>query len=458
MPTAAHMRGAIRGTRAGRALVGLVAVLMGVALSPAAHAHVDFASVEPVNEAQLQDAPASVRITFSASVEDRVREATLVAPDGTVHDDSWSVDGPRIAIELPAPAAAGAWTVRWRVLGGDGHPISGGSTFTVGEPGTSSQPAAPSSLASSYPYDALELVALVGRIAFFAGLLLFVGGMLFAMFAAPGWQPKLRQLMLAAMISGAWIVWGTHVAMLDERSALQMLVPMAWLSDVTSVAVRGYVLAAVFALAANASRRRLNPDKWSEREGQVPLLTIALVAGAAISPSLSGHASDGEALWIRVPLDMVHILAGAAWLGGLVQVLTLARHDRIRDPRVYAVVSRYARVAAVSVGVLVVTGLYATFDEIDVGFKALVDSTWGRLVLAKAALLASTMPLANSNRLRNVPDVWKAPGQGVPRLRRFVAWELVIIIWVVVATAMLVHETPPRADSRSIDTASSHSG
>jgi copper transport protein len=202
----------------------------------------------------------------------------------------------------------------------------------------------------------------------------------------------------------------------------------------------------------HAMRWQLHPREWEAREAGKPILLLAVLMAAAASPSLSGHASDGNALWLRVPLDMLHVLAGAAWLGGLVQLLTIAKRERSLDPRMFAVVNRYSTIAAISVGVLVITGIYATLDELGAGLGELVGSTWGRLILAKVVLLGATMPLANANRLRNVPDVGYDPVRGVPRLRRFVVLELVIIVWVVGATAMLVYETPPK--DVSVETAS----
>jgi copper transport protein len=210
-------------------------------------------------------------------------------------------------------------------------------------------------------------------------------------------------------------------------------------------------------LAVHFMRWQLHPGEWEDREAGKPILLLAAVMAAAASPSLSGHAADGIMLWLRIPLDMLHVLAGAAWLGGLVQLLTIAKRERSLDPRMFAVVTRYSKIAAVAVGVLVVTGVYATFDELDAGLGELFGSTWGRLILAKVALLVATMPLANANRLRNVPDVGYDPVRGVPRLRRFVAVELVIIVWVVGATAMLVYETPPK-DAEVSAAAPAHAG
>lgn len=425
--------------------------------APPAWSHAALKSVTPADGAALETQPASVVIEFTKSIEDTVKEATLLPPSGDPIEDAWEADGTRITIKLPAESTPGKWGIQWRVLGGDGHPLTGSTTFVVGSsegaagatPQTGST--APSAqnhaghvMASSYPHTELERVALVGRILFFAGLLLFVGGVLFAVIVAPGWQPRFWGTTLSFAVVGAWIVWGSHAAMIEERSILAMLNPLAWFSDVVSVGVRGYVLAAVMLLAVHFMRWQLHPGEWEDREAGKPILLLAAVMAAAASPSLSGHAADGTMLWLRIPLDMLHVLAGAAWLGGLVQLLTIAKRERSLDPRMFAVVTRYSKIAAVAVGVLVVTGVYATFDELDAGLGELFGSTWGRLILAKVALLVATMPLANANRLRNVPDVGYDPVRGVPRLRRFVAVELVIIVWVVGATAMLVYETPPK--------------
>jgi len=438
----------------------LALLFAGAALlwsAPVAQAHAAFKSVTPADGATLETAPTSVVIEFTKNVEGNVREATLLPSGGAAIEGAWEVDGARITITAPTKMADGTWGVKWRVLGGDGHPLTGSSAFTIGPVATSAEPTGPGKsgsppssaahgghvMASTYPHGGLERLALAGRILFFGGLLLFVGGVIFAIVAAPGWRPRYWNTTLAAVIVGAWIVLGTHVAMLDERSILEMLNPIAWFTGMFTVAVRGYMLAASIVVLIHVFRFHLEPVEWEGRGAAHPKLLVGLVIAAAVSPSLSGHAVDGTMLWLRIPIDMLHVLAGAAWLGGLVQMLTIIVRERSLDPRISKVVNRYAKLAAASVGMLVVTGVYATLNELNAGIGELFGSTWGRLVLLKVLLLAATMPLANVNRLRNVPDVGHDPVRGVPRLRRFVALELVIIIWVVGATAMLVYETPP---------------
>lgn len=455
--------------------LALSLVLAGVVLlwsAPVARAHAAFESVTPADGATLKVAPASIVIVFTKPIDENVREASLLPQDGKAIDDAWDVDGDRITITAPKKMANGTWGIRWRVLGGDGHPLTGSSTFVVATAATASpsdgsarattppnttpgvgaeQPAggmssanhSMMSMGSSYPHTELKRIALFGRLLFFGGLLLFVGGVIFAIVAAPGWRPRYWNATLTAVVLGAWIVLGTHIAMLDERSLLAMLNPVAWFSGMFAVACRGYALATLLVLLVHFFRFHLEPVEWEGRGAAHPKLLVGLVIAAAAAPSLSGHAADGTMLWIRIPIDMLHVLAGAAWLGGLVQMLTIVVRERSFDPRMSAVVNRYAKVAATSVGVLVISGVYATLNELDAGIGELFGSTWGRLVLLKVLLLAATMPLANVNRLRNVPDVEHDPIRGVPRLRRFVALELVIIVWVIGATAMLVYETPP---------------
>jgi copper transport protein len=440
--------------------LGILAIVIAAAamltMAPAANAHAAFRSVTPADGATVTAPPAAVVIEFTRDVGDNVREATLVPPTGSELEESWNADGVRITITPPARMEAGTWTVRWRVLGGDGHPLTGTSTFTIAASASAPAPAQPSGItaagpatASSYPQQTIERIALAGRILFFGGLLLFIGGVMFAIVAAPGWRPRYWNRTLGATVLGALIVWGTHAALLDERSLPGMLDPLVWIKDAASVGVRGYLLAALIVLAIHALRWQLEPTEWEARRASMPPLLVVLVLAAAAAPALSGHAADGTMLWLRIPLDMLHVLAGAAWLGGLVQLLTITVRERSLDPRMIEVVDRYSRIAAASVVVLVITGIYATLNELDAGIGALLGSAWGRLILLKVVLLAATLPLANANRLRHVPSVSRDPARGVPQLRRYVVLELLVIVWVVGATAMLVYQTPPTSSTPS---------
>lgn len=116
----------------------LAAVLLGafaplLAAAPAA-AHAGLTGSTPEDGAVLAAPPAEVRLTFSEAVREPAY-VVVTAPDGTRSPGEAVVEGADAVQELPE-GGAGGWTIAYRVVSADGHPITGELSFTVegGEP------------------------------------------------------------------------------------------------------------------------------------------------------------------------------------------------------------------------------------------------------------------------------------------------------------------------------------
>lgn len=128
----------------------LAAVLFtGLAGAPAAQAHDELTGSTPADGAVLAEAPDRVELTFSnnpAAIGSQVR---VTGPDGTEWADGDvevlnNVATQRLRTGMPD----GEYTVQWRVVSSDAHPIEGGFGFTVGSgatsgPGATALPSAP---------------------------------------------------------------------------------------------------------------------------------------------------------------------------------------------------------------------------------------------------------------------------------------------------------------------------
>lgn len=131
-----------------RYFTGLLVGLMIVPCLPnAAFGHGTLRSATPGDGAQLLVAPRELRLTFSEPVESAVARLTLTGPDGDValaplglHPDSATV----LIAAIRGPLVVGTYTVRWQVVGADGHPVRGEYSFVI-EPGaqglTTAEPA-----------------------------------------------------------------------------------------------------------------------------------------------------------------------------------------------------------------------------------------------------------------------------------------------------------------------------
>lgn len=129
------------------ALVAVMAVLVGLvglgwlATPPPASAHAVLVASTPEQGARLASAPAAVELTFSTAL---TPPAVVVVhgPDGSVAaTDEPSVSGALVRQPLP-DAGGGTYTVAYRVVTADGHPVTGQLTFSVAGTSPGSGPSA----------------------------------------------------------------------------------------------------------------------------------------------------------------------------------------------------------------------------------------------------------------------------------------------------------------------------
>ena len=135
---------------------------------------------------------------------------------------------------------------------------------------------------------------------------------------------------------------------------------------------------------------------------------------ALISVLPVGHTRTFEPRWLVMGADLVHAATAAVWLGGLVALILHLASARRRggDPADSAVIlGRFSTLAGGLVLLLGVTG--TILGVVIVGsLPALVGSTYGRLLLAKLAVVAVIGALAAWNRFGLVPRLAREQFRG----------------------------------------------
>lgn len=110
----------------------VIALLLGMG---SARAHSELISSSPAAESDLDLVPASIELVFNQKIQDQFAYATLTGPDGTqISRGEPSVQGERVLLPVQAGGGSGQYTVAYRVISEDGHPISGTYSFTVALP------------------------------------------------------------------------------------------------------------------------------------------------------------------------------------------------------------------------------------------------------------------------------------------------------------------------------------
>jgi methionine-rich copper-binding protein CopC len=111
-----------------RRCLGVFLVLLVVAPSSAA-AHSSRVDTNPSDGATLETLPAEATVTFDEAP--KTADVVLARPDGKVDKLKTQVVGSTIKAQLPADGPRGVYTLSYRVVSADGHPVSGSITFGV---------------------------------------------------------------------------------------------------------------------------------------------------------------------------------------------------------------------------------------------------------------------------------------------------------------------------------------
>lgn len=124
------------------AQLGATAAAVILAASPA-WAHASLTGTDPVDGAVLDAAPSQVVLQFNEEPLDALVDVVITDAAGdVVAMDAAQAGGTEVRVPFPAGLAAGDYTVAYRVVSADGHPITGSITLTLTQGAPSASEAA----------------------------------------------------------------------------------------------------------------------------------------------------------------------------------------------------------------------------------------------------------------------------------------------------------------------------
>jgi copper transport protein len=419
-----------------------LAFLIMVAGSPTAAAHAALVSSDPLDGARLDRAPDRVTLRFDEPVQIVAGATRVISTAGGRADTGQPTpgDGGRsviITLRGDLGHRPASYLVGYRVVSADGHVVAGSVRFGVrqdpqaisGAPTTGAgPPGVVSAIGTGLAYAGA--VGAVGCIA--AGLLV--------------WPSALRSDRLRPVIIG-----GSVLIMIGTLAQIIAAGPAAdgtgWAGllrpeelPFTLIGDQGRLLAARFTLAAvliplgvAVRPARGEPDRV--------LLGSWLVAAVALLGTIAatGHGFTGSEQWLALIATMGHLAGMAVWIGGLIGLLIVIRPRLATLPRsAGALIDRWSRLAFLSIAVLVLSGEYLAWRQVQ-PIEALWRTTYGITLLIKLGLAAIAVIIgwAGSRVAASRSDV-----RGT---RRAVTTEL-IIMTLVVAAATVLTASPPAKD------------
>ncbi len=415
----------------------LAATVSAPLLVTAASAHASLETVAPANDSIVASPPKEVVLRFDEPVAlDLGGGIRVFDPSGRRVDRSVSMlrDRKRSVAVAMDDGGLGTYTVAWRVVSEDSHVLRGSSVFHIK---TKTGPVETESRTS----QANNILGWFARYLILAAATALLGSAVFVQVAvARQDRHQLRSVVIAAALAlglGSLLRFAVQVASTSGRGLLDAA--SLWGEAATSTrpgSLDAWRIGGAFMAVIGASM-------WMRRFGPQ-----AVVLGAAVSvavTALGGHAWTAANRSGAVVADVVHQLAAAGWVGGLLALAVLLRASRKRVGETESqsllahYVDRFGRIAMLCVALLFVTGVRGAYSLVG-SIDLLTSTTYGRLVLLKLTgfFLMGALGWVNRRRLAAL----LVDGS------RTVFAEGTVALLVLGVTASLVGAVPARAGSQ----------
>ncbi|MEE4596410.1 copper resistance protein CopC [Streptomyces sp. DSM 41524] len=403
-----------RTTATARRLMAICGTLLAALLcalsvgANSASAHAALTSTDPADGSVVKTAPREVTLNFSEGVLLSGDSVRVLDPKGkrvdtgkTAHVDGKSSTA---AAGLHSGLPDGTYTVAWKAVSEDSHPVSGAFTFSIGAP-SKTKAKVPTGEASDSTVSTLYGI---GRYAAYGGFAALVGGCVFAglcrssrpvrKIAVGGWVTVFTASLLLLLLRGPY----------TDGEGIGGILDLGRLGDVLSTKPGAALLSRLLLLGAAAVflavlfgsyTRRTGAGEADARRRQDLAFGLGfggtvMAVGLAATWAMAEHASVGLQRQLAMPVDVIHLIAVGVWLGGLA---SLAVTLRAGEPIERAAVRRFSRLAFCSVVALVVTGLYQSWRQVG-SWGALTDTEYGRWLLVKVGLVAVLVGIAAVSR------------------------------------------------------------
>ncbi|MGA5300999.1 copper resistance CopC family protein [Nucisporomicrobium flavum] len=135
----------------------VVAAVVAVSAAGPAEAHNAMVEAVPAKNAVLKKAPKGVELRFLQELDDRFLTIVVTGPDKQkIATGTPEADGKVGSVAFTDALPNGGYTVAYRVVSRDGHPVQGSYAFSVRDPAEQTRPAepvapSPAALASASP-------------------------------------------------------------------------------------------------------------------------------------------------------------------------------------------------------------------------------------------------------------------------------------------------------------------
>ncbi|MFJ7748156.1 copper resistance protein CopC [Peribacillus sp. NPDC097295] len=356
--------------------------------------HATVISSNPSPNESLDTIPETISIRFSEDIQPSFYSLKVISKNkNEVPLQDIQVSEKTLEATWSSSLEEGSYIIKWRVVSSDGHPIDGTIPFQYGKSNipsdqmnTEDEGGFPSSIQvflQSLQY--LCFAALSGVSFFYLSLsksplpgpinrrirryiwLSYSGLAISILLSLP------LKVTIDAQVGWQHAFNGTYLKEVMQSTQFGSI----WLIEITLLLV---LFIAIFFMMRN----QLNKLTF--------ILSLVLVSSLMVCKAFIGHTTDTTHQYWAVSMDFLHIVSMALWLGGLLAILVIlpkSYNPKVTDDNktfYWSVIQKFSSWAILFVIVLIVSGIYSSFQHVPTLYS-LLHTTYGQLLLGKIGLM-----------------------------------------------------------------------
>lgn len=350
----------------------------------------------------LQKAFHSIKVTDSSGATVSVGESRI--PEG---EDSI------LEADLQHGLRSGVYSVQWKAVSADGHPVQGTYSFQIGG-GSASGGAHTVTTSPDWPGADLVIIRWLfyTSLAFLAGIFCF---QLLLLPAGAGNRPDWSSRTIRLMLGSIAVLAVSFLLSLPLQTGIDagvgwsgvfadpaLLLKMLRITSFGEVWLLQLLLLAILIALTVAIPRIKDKDNAFIAGTVALLLTLAML----LAKSFIGHPAASEHKVLGIAMNFLHLGAASLWLGCLLAFAVLLPKEASlsaipaqRKQGYFAVIRRFSLWATGFVALILISGVYASLQYVPT-WHSLLYTPYGKVLLAKCALLLVMLALAGWNMLR----------------------------------------------------------
>ncbi|KMN45202.1 copper resistance CopC/CopD family protein [Bacillus sp. LK2] len=435
----------------------LIACVCIILIPKSASAHAYVVKSNPTENETLKKAPSVVKIEFDEDIQVS-RFNTLFVRDSSgkrvdlkdAHIDKSNKK--LLEAGLKENLKNGLYSVQWKAISADGHPIQGVIPFRIG-----SAEAGTDDIKVEEMGYVPKIDMIVERGILYTSFSLFLGVLFFNLIIYKGKGIEVQSRSKKVI----WIsLFGIFISLLFNLPLqAKMNADVSWLEafdplllkETLQLSVFGYVWITQIALISTLmivtyfamKREKLSSFKvWS-----IPLV---LFISLLIMKALNSHAYGLKFKEIAIAMDFLHLFAASLWIGGLSSIILLLRKEDAKWTMYWDAIKRFSPWATGAVIVILITGLFNSTFFIPT-IHSLFDTKYGLALLTKILLFVCMGILGIFHYVKGRMRAQKRLGASVK-----VEFIVGIIVFIIVAFMTNVQTPPmpptgPFTESKQVD-------